>query len=303
MPPAPSFGDEGHGARLHRHRLGADRHEHVDARVPGGAAVVVAVRGAQHRALERARNRAGDDLARAGRSPVPAARRARRVRPRAAPSGSHRRRRRSRSRWRAGSAGRSTSCRRLGLLLLHRRQLGVERVAERLLLLLLLLEIRLLALEQVVHRRELLHDVVVGLVGLVEQLLAPDRVDRVGRVGDLLELVARVRVREDRPLPGDVPELVGVRLRRRDRVLELRDVACVASSLWSAAVNAAAVSSPLLAGVVELLARGGEVVAGRGRAGREGGTTRCTAKAMRTRRTRRSRVIETGVGRPGIRER
>ena len=168
-----------------------------------------------------------------------------------------------------------------------------------LLLLLLLLEIRLLALEQVVDRRQLLHDVVVGLVGLVEQLLAADRrstalVESTSSSSWLLGCVYANTAR----CPGDGPEVVGVRLRRRDRVLELGDGRRVCLELVVGGGERGRESRRPACGRRRASGarRRGRL---RGRAGARGQGPQMHPKAMRTGRTRRSRVIEQGLGARG----
>ena len=214
-------------------------------------------------------------------------------------AGSRRRRRRSRSRRRAAPGGRRPAADVSACFAWSAASLASSWSLSACLLLLLLLEVRLLALELVVHRGELLHDVVVGLVGLVERAAcagsrSPRRSSRRG-----LELVARVRVREDRPLRGRWPGAPSAcALVAAIESLSLAMVACVVVELVVGGGERGRGLVALPAGVGELLARGGEVVLGR-RAGRRGAGPQSTARATRTRRTRRSRVIEQGLGARG----
>ncbi len=75
----------------------------------------------------------------------------------------------------------------LGLPRVQARELGVELVGDLLLLAFLAFEVGLLGLELRVHRRQLLHHVVVGLVRLIEELLPADGVDGVLGVDQRLE--------------------------------------------------------------------------------------------------------------------
>ena len=172
-----------------------------------------------------------------------AARRAPPSRPRAPPCAARRRAGRcaisaSRRAWRSATAC-STSC----WFAAQGRELGVELVADLRLLALLTLELGLLVLQLRVDRGELLHDVVVGLVGLVEQLLAAGGVDRVGGVDERLERRARVRVGVHRPLRGVLPQLLRLGpWSSRSSPASLAMCSRVSSSWWSAVENAAAVS-------------------------------------------------------------
>ena len=138
----------------------------------------------------------------------------------------------------------------VGWLRLQRGELGVELVADLLLLALLAFEVGLLVLELRVDRREPLHDVVVGLVGLVEQLLPAGGVDRVGGVDERFELIARVRVGEHARACGRMSRSSSARafvvaIESSRSAMSL----AVSSSSWSASENAAAGSLAAGAGV------------------------------------------------------
>ena len=88
----------------------------------------------------------------------------------------------------------------LCLLRLEGPQPAVELIADRLLGLLLMLEIGLLFAQRRGHDGELLDDVVVGLVRVIEQLLATDGLRRASRADQRVERIAGVRVGEHRSL-------------------------------------------------------------------------------------------------------
>ena len=109
--------------------------------------------------------------------------------------------------------------------------------------LLLPLEVALLALQLRVERGEALGDLVVGLVGPVEQLLPAGGVDRVGGVDERFQRRARVRVREHARAGGcsrAAPAALAlvVEIDSCNRPMSSR----VCSSWWSAAEKSAAVS-------------------------------------------------------------
>ena len=152
----------------------------------------------------------------------------------------------------------------LGLPGVEVRELGVELVGDVLLLLFLTFEVGLLALELRVHRRQLLHDVVVGLVRLVEQLLATGGVDGALGVDQRLQRVPGVGVGEQRPLPGVGTQLFGARLGGGDRALQVGDVRAGLLELVVRLRERRRGVVGRLARVGERLACGLEVVARRG---------------------------------------
>ena len=213
---------------------------------------------------------------------------------------------RPRSRRRAGPAGRRPPARPRRCFACSVASLASSSSADLLLLALLPFEVGLLVLELRVDRRELLDDVVVGLVGLVEQLLPAGGVDRVGGVDQRFERIARVRVGEHRARwRAYVAQLGGACLGGRDRLLQSAMCSRVSSSSWSdVGERGGGLVGGLARASASCLARGVEVVAGRGARRRGAGTHRHERRQARSSEAataveRRVRVIAAGIARRG----
>ena len=191
----------------------------------------------------------------------------------------------------------------LGLLRVEDRELGVELVGDLLLLVFLRFEIGLLVLELRVHRRQLLHHVVVGLVRLVEQLLPADGVDGVRRSRSAPGASCPGGcTRTRRAAARTCRRSAALRLGRRDRVLRGRRCARASPRACGRTPRTRPRSRWRPARASASFWRAGVEVVVRGRAGREDGHAHARGgKSEEEEATKQGHTA--GVARPGIRER